>query len=118
MENRKHCSHSQKSDNQNIKDLSPVSLLRICGKMFKIVFFKKTFNFFSNNKLISKNPYSFQYSDYCINQLLSINHEMFTSFDKGWISNVTIDFLDISNVFDKVWQEGLIFKLNENCIFV
>lgn len=116
MENRKHCSHSQKCDNQNIKDLCPVSLLWICGKIFKRVFFKKTFNFFSNNKLISKNPYSFQYSDYCINQLLSINHEMFTSFDKGL--DVATDFLYISNVFDKVWQEGLIFKLNQNCISV
>ena len=72
------------------------------------------FIYFSANKLISKNQSGFQPGDSCINQLLSITHEIFTSFDNGLeVRNV---FLDISKAFDKVWHEGLIFKLKQKGI--
>ena len=49
--------------------------------------------------------------DSYIFQLLSIVREVNSSFD----CNPTIDvrgvFLDISKAFDKVWYEGLLFKL-------
>ena len=41
------------------------------------------FSYFSANKLISKKQSGFQPGDSCINQLLSITHEIFTSFDNG-----------------------------------
>ena len=72
------------------------------------------FIYFSANKLISKNQSGFQPGDSCINQLLSITHEIFTSFDNGLeVRNV---FLDISKAFEKVWHEGLIFKLKQKGI--
>ena len=72
------------------------------------------FIYFSANKLISKNKSGFQPGDSCINQLLSITHEIFTSFDNRL--KVRSVFLDISKAFDKVWQEGFIFKLKQNAI--
>ena len=72
------------------------------------------FIYFSANKLISKKQSAFQPGDSCINQMLSITHEIFTSLDNGL--EVRSAFLDISKAFDKVWHEGLIFKLKQNSI--
>ena len=50
--------------------------------------------------------------DFCINQLLSITREIYKSFDVGL--EVRSIFLDISKVFNKVWHDGIIFKLTQN----
>ena len=73
----------KKGDKQNIKNYRPVSLLPICGKIFERLIFNEMFIYFSANKLISKNQSGFQPGDSCINQLLSITHKIFTSFDNG-----------------------------------
>ena len=73
----------KKGDKQNIKKYQPVSLLLICGKIFERLIFNEMFIYFSANKLISKNQCGFQLGDSCINQLLSITHKIFTSFDNG-----------------------------------
>ena len=59
------------------------------------------FSFFIENGLISQNQSGFKPGDSCINQLLSITHEIYKSFDDGW--EVRGAFLDISKAFDKVW---------------
>ena len=50
----------------------------------------------------------------CINQLLSINHEVLSAFDIGL--EVQRLFLDVSKAFDKVWLAELIYKLRQNDI--
>ena len=44
--------------------------------------------------------------------LLSITHGIYKSFDEG--HEVRGVFLDISKAFDKVWHDGIIFKLTQN----
>ena len=56
-----------------------------------------------------KNQSGFEPGDSCINQLLSITNKIFAPFDNGL--EVRSVFLDISKAFDKVWHEGLIFKM-------
>ena len=58
---------------------------------------------FSNNNLISPKQSGFRPGDSCINQLLRIFHDIFTSFDNGL--EVRGVFLDISKAFDKVWHD-------------
>ena len=81
--------------------------LNACFMTLCLIFFSK-YNFFSPNQS------GFIARDSCINQLLSINHGILSAFDMGldvrWI------FLDISKAFDKVWHDGLIFKLHQNGI--
>ena len=72
------------------------------------------FESFIENKLISASQSGFKPGDSCINQLLSISHEIYSSFDEGL--EVRSVFLDISKAFDKVWHDGIIFKLTQNGI--
>ena len=101
----------RKGDKQTIKNYHPVSLPPICGKIFERLLYDTMFNFFSKNNLLSPNQSGFRPRDSCINQLLSVNHEILSAFDTGL--EVRGIFLDISKAFDKVWHDGLIFKLRE-----
>ena len=47
-------------------------------------------------------------------QLLCITYDIYQSLDDGLETRAV--FLDISKAFDKVWHEGLLFKLKQNGI--
>ena len=104
----------KKSYKQTIKNYCPVSLLLICRKIFERVLYDIMFNFFSKNNLLSPNKSGFRPGDSCSNQILSINHEILSAFDLGL--EVRGIFFDISKAFDKLWHDGLIFKLRQNGI--
>ena len=76
-------------------------MLPICGNIFARLIYNSLFEFFIDNELISSNQSGFKAGDSCINQLLSITHEIYKSFDDGY--EVRGVFLDISKAFDKVW---------------
>ena len=103
-----------KGDKQTVKKYRPVSLLPICGKIFERLLYNEMLNFFLENDLISPKQSGFRSGDSCINQLLSINHEILSAFDIGY--EVRGLFLDVSKAFDKVWYAGLIYKLRQNGI--
>ena len=102
----------KKGDKQNIKNYRPVSLLPICSKIFERIIYDNMLKYFLDNNLISLKQSGFRTGDSCINQLLSITYDIFTSFNNGL--EVRGVFLDISKAFDKVWHDGLIFKLKQN----
>ena len=67
-----------------------------------------------SNDLISHNQSGCKPGDSCINQLLSITHEIYKSFDEGYETRDVS--LVIPKAFDEVWYEGLLHKLKENGI--
>ena len=53
----------------------------------------------------------FRSNDSCVNQLLSIVHNLYKDFDAYSPFETCGVFLDMSKAFDKIWHQGLIFKL-------
>lgn len=92
----------------------PISLLPIFSKILEKLIFDKMYTFFTQNELLSKNQSGFRPGDSTINQLLAITTEIYKAFDKYQETRAV--FLDISKAFDKVWHEGLCFKLKQNGI--
>ena len=104
----------KKGDKQTLKNYRPVSLLPIRSKISELFLYNEMFGFFLVKGLISANQSSFKPGDSYINELLLITHNIHKSFDDGY--EVRVAFLDISKAFDKVWYNGLTFKLQENGI--
>ena len=102
----------KKNDKQLVKNYRPISLLPICGKIFERILYNSLFDFLNQNDFISPAQSGFKPGDSCINQLLSITHEIYQSMDEGY--EIRGVFLDISKAFDEVWREGLVFKLKQN----
>ena len=72
------------------------------------------FEFFTKNEPISQNQSGFTAEDSCISQLLFITNDIYQSLDDELETRAA--FLDISKAFNKVWHEGLFFKLKQNGI--
>ena len=102
----------KKGNKQTLENYRPLSLLPICGKIFERLIYNSLFEFLIANELISSNQSGFKSDNSCINQLLSITHEIYKSLDDGY--EVRDVFLDISKAFDKFWHNGLIYKLKQN----
>ena len=101
----------KKNDKQLVKNYRPISLSPIFGKIFEKITFNKIYYFLMEQKLLNPNQSGFRPSDSCINQLLAITHEIVEAFDCNPPPEVRLVFLDISKAFDKVWHEGLLYKL-------
>ena len=106
----------KKNDKQVIQNYRPISLLPIIGKMFEKVIFNNLYNYLNDNNLITKNQSGFRPGDSTSNQLLYLVNEIHEAFENPKSLEVRAVFLDISKAFDKVWHEGLIFKLKQNGI--
>ena len=70
----------KKGNKQNFKNNCPVFLLPIARKFFERLIFKEMFSFSLANNLLAPNQYGFKPGDSCINQRLSITHEIYSSF--------------------------------------
>ena len=77
----------------------------------KKIIFDGLYNYIVTNKFISDKQSGYRRNDSTVKQLLSITYEIYKAFDKA--QDMIAVFLDISRAFDRVWHEGLIFKLKE-----
>ena len=77
-------------------------------EMLERVIYNSLFNYFQSHRLFTPSQSGL---DSCIAHLLSIGHEIQTAFDESPTADVRGVFLDLSKAFDKIWYDGIIFKL-------
>lgn len=100
-----------KGDSDNPTNYRPISVTSCFGKILEKIIYKNLFNYIYHNKILSDNQSGFRTKDSTINQLLVIYNAIIKNLDIG--KDVRFIFCDISKAFDRVWHQGLIFKLRK-----
>ena len=110
----------KKDDERNVKNYRHVSVLPICREIFERLICNVMRDFLSDNNLFSSNQSAFRSGDSCINQLLSVTHDILKMYliKEYYKRNVGVRgiLLDISKAFEKIWHDRLIFKQRQNGI--
>ena len=101
-----------KKNERNVKEnYRPISLLLVISKIFEKLMYDSLYPYLASNMPINPNQSGFRHSDLTINQLISITHTILQAFDCNLPLDVCSEYLDISKAFDRVWHDGLIYKL-------
>ena len=87
-----------------------ISLLPIFGKLYEKIIFDSVYSNLRQNGLLTPHQSGFHPGDSTINQLLSITHRIYCSFEKILSLETRAVFQDPSKAFDRVWHEGLLYK--------
>ena len=97
---------------KNVKsNYRPISLLPIFGKILEKLMYDSLYSHFVSCDLLNPNQSGSRPGDSTVNQLISITHAIFKAFDCNPPLDVRSVYLDISKAFDRVWHDGLIYKL-------
>lgn len=87
----------------------PISLLPTLGKLFDKLLLKRITPIIKEKNIIPNTQFGFRSYHSTIHQIHRITDKISSSFEKK--EHCLGVFLDISQAFDRVWHDGLLFKL-------
>ncbi|KAL4084515.1 hypothetical protein QTP88_027930 [Uroleucon formosanum] len=96
-------------DKSNPDSYRPISLLSSISKLFEKIIHTRLLFYLNAIDLIPKFQFGFRSNHSTVQQLFRITEHINTAFEKHCHTGAV--FIDISKAFDKVWHEGLLFKL-------
>ena len=96
---------------EHLHSYRPISLLPILSKMFEKLFLTRLIPIINERNLIPDHQFGFRVQHSTIEQVHRVYNQL-----RGAIENKELcatAFLDITQAFDKVWHEGLLYKLKK-----
>ena len=105
------CPVHKKGNKSEISNYRPISLLCNMSKVLEKVVYKRLYDYLMENNLLIEQNSGFKKNDSTINQLLKIVHQIYVDINEG--KDTCLVFLDVSKAFDKVWIDGLLFKIQQ-----
>ena len=100
----------KKGDPSQVSNYRPVSLLSCVSKIMERIIFKHLYNYFYENDLFYKYQAGFLPGHSTVYQLIETYDHILKAVDQG--KSCCMVFCDLSKSFDRVWHEGLLFKLH------
>ena len=101
----------KKGIKSDVNNYRPVSLLSIVARVFERIMFKYLYNHLKENFVISSNQSGFLPGKSTVTQLVEVYYHLCNAIENH--KEVCVVFLDIAKAFDKVWHEGIIYKLEQ-----
>ena len=87
----------------------PISLLNVLGKIYERLIYKRLYDYAESKRLIPDEQYGFRSGHSCVQQVHRIVEHISAGFQRGAMTGAL--FFDIAKAFDKVWHNGLLYKL-------
>lgn len=94
-----------------VKSYRPISLLPMISKLFEIIILTRTQLYIDRCKIIPNHQFGFRKKHSTVDQIHRITDVIEKVFERKEVCSAV--FLDVAQAFDKVWHEGLLFKLNK-----
>lgn len=96
---------------EHVSSYRPISLLPILGKVLESLFLNRLTQVIDTKNLIPNHQFGFRKKHGTTEQI----HRLVDIINQSFENNqyCTAAFLDVSQAFDKVWHDGLLFKLKK-----
>lgn len=101
--------HKPNKDKHLPSSYRPISLLPICSKIFESLLYKRLIDILTNAQIIPDHQFGFRTHHSTIHQLHRVTDFISTALEQKLYA--TGVFLDVAQAFDRVWHQGLLFKL-------
>ncbi|TLM25096.1 reverse transcriptase family protein, partial [Acinetobacter baumannii] len=89
----------------------PISLLPAIGKLYERLLRKRLWDFVSANKILIDEQFGFRARHSCVHQVHRLTEHILLGLNRRKPIPTGALFFDIAKAFDKVWHNGLIYKL-------
>lgn len=90
----------------------PISLIPVLAKVMEKLILKRILKYMNEISFIPPHQFGFKPKHSTTHQLLRITELIYKNFEQK--KHTLAVFLDITQAFDRVWHEGLIYKLQES----
>lgn len=103
--------HKPGKPSTQVSSYRPISLLPTLSKLFEKIVKIRLEKYIASINLIPHHQFGFRSHHSTCHQLLRVSEDIIKGFERK--QHTTAVFLDVGQAFDRVWHEGLMYKLRK-----